>query len=363
MPAYILRRLLLILPTLFGIMLISFAVIQFVPGGPVERMVAVLSGNGGDRMGGGGDFGGQGQPAGADSSSSQYRGSQGLDPAFIESLRKQYGLDKPAYERFWIMMRNYVTFDFGKSFFRDTPVLTLIEQKLPVSVSIGLWVTLLSYLISIPLGVRKAMMDGSRFDAWTSGIVVVGYAIPGFTLAILLLTLFAGSSFWQIFPNRGLVSENWSEFSLWHKITDYAWHMTLPLIAMSFSAFATLTILTKNSFLDEIRKQYVLTARMKGLSSTRVLYGHVFRNAMLIVIAGFPAAFISALFTGALLIERTFSLDGLGWLSYNALVDRDYPIVLANLYIFSLVALVVGLITDLVYMLIDPRIDFEAREV
>jgi microcin C transport system permease protein len=358
LPAYILRRLLMIVPTLFGIMLISFAIIQIVPGGPVERMVAILSGSAG---GGGGDLGGGGQSF--DSGASRYRGSQGLDPAFIESLRKQYGFDKPAYERFGLMLGNYATFNFGQSYFRDTPVLTLIAEKLPVSISIGLWVMLLSYSISIPLGIRKAVKDGSFFDAWTSAVIIIGYAIPGFTLGILLITLFAGSAFWQIFPNARLFSDNWSELSLWGKITDYAWHMTLPLIAMGVSAFATLTMLTKNSFLDEIRKQYVLTARMKGLSTRRVLYGHVFRNAMLIVVSGFPAAFIGALFSGSLLIEQTFSLDGLGLLNYNSVLNRDYPVVLASIYILSLIGLVINLISDLIYMLIDPRIDFEAREV
>ncbi|WP_413991245.1 microcin C ABC transporter permease YejB [Labrys okinawensis] len=358
MLAYILRRLLMIVPTLFGIMLISFAIIQIVPGGPVERMVAQLSGA---ASGGGGDFGGGGQNF--DGGASQYRGSQGLDPAFIESLRKQYGFDKPAPERFWLMMKNYVTFNFGQSYFRDTPVLELIRQKLPVSISIGVWVMLLSYAISIPLGIRKAVKDGSFFDAWTSAVIIIGYAIPGFTLGILLITLFAGSAFWQIFPNARLVSDNWSELSLWGKAADYAWHMTLPLIAMSVSAFATLTMLTKNSFLDEIRKQYVLTARMKGLSERRVLYGHVFRNAMLIVISGFPSAFIGALFANSLLIEQTFSLDGLGLLNYNSILNRDYPVVLASIYILSLLGLFINLVSDLIYMLVDPRIDFEAREV
>jgi microcin C transport system permease protein len=357
LPAYILRRLLMIVPTLFGIMLISFAIIQIVPGGPVERMVAQLSGA---ASGGGGDLGGA--PS-FDASASQYRGSQGLDPAFIESLRKQYGFDRPAYERFGLMLWNYATFNFGQSYFRDTPVLSLIAEKLPVSMSIGLWVMLLSYSISIPLGIRKAVKDGSFFDAWTSAVIIIGYAIPGFTLGILLITLFAGSAFWQIFPNARLFSDNWSDLSLWGKVTDYAWHLTLPLIAMGVSAFATLTMLTKNSFLDEIRKQYVLTARMKGLSSARVLYGHVFRNAMLIVVSGFPAAFIGALFSSSLLIEQTFSLDGLGLLNYNAVLNRDYPVVLASIYILSLIALVINLVSDLIYMLIDPRIDFEAREV
>lgn len=358
MLAYVLRRLALIVPTLFGIMLISFAIIQIVPGGPVERMVSILSGNAG---GGGGDLGGPTPSFNA--GASQYRGSQGLDPAFIESLRKQYGFDKPVYEQFWLMLKNYVTFNFGQSYFRDTPVTTLIAEKLPVSISIGLWVMLLSYTISIPLGIRKAIKDASFFDAWTSAVIIIGYAIPGFTLGILLITLFAGSAFWQIFPNGRLVSDNWSELSLWGKIADYAWHMTLPLIAMGVSAFATLTMMTKNAFLDEIRKQYVLTARMKGLTQRRVLYGHVFRNAMLIVIAGFPAAFINALFTGSLLIEQTFELNGLGRLTYESVINRDYPVVLANIYILALVALVINLMTDLIYMFVDPRIDFEAREV
>ncbi|MBP0579792.1 microcin C ABC transporter permease YejB [Labrys sp. LIt4] len=357
MLAYVLRRLALIVPTLFGIMLISFAIIQIVPGGPVERMVSMLSGN----AGGGGDIGGPAPSFNA--GASQYRGSQGLDPAFIASLRKQYGFDKPVYEQFWLMIKNYATFNFGQSYFRDTPVTTLIAEKLPVSISIGLWVMLLSYAISIPLGIRKAIKDGSFFDGWTSAVIIVGYAIPGFTLGILLITLFAGSAFWQIFPNGRLVSDNWNELSLWGKIADYAWHMTLPLIAMGVSAFATLTMMTKNAFLDEIRKQYVLTARMKGLSPRRVLYGHVFRNAMLIVIASFPAAFISALFTGSLLIEQTFELNGLGRLNYESVVNRDYPVVLASIYILALVALVINLATDLIYMFVDPRIDFEAREV
>jgi microcin C transport system permease protein len=360
MPSYILRRLLMIVPTLFGIMLISFALTRILPGGPVERMVAVLSGSASN--GGGGDMGGQG-PVGADAVASQYRGSQGLDPAFIASLNKQYGFDKPVYESFALMCWNYLRFDFGNSYFQDTPVLTLIKQKLPVSISIGLWVVLFGYLISIPLGIRKAVTDGSRFDAWTSSLIVVGYAIPAFTLGILLLVFFAGGSFWQIFPNRGIVSSNWSELSGWGKIVDYFWHLVLPLIALTLGAFATLTMLTKNSFLDEIRKQYVMTARMKGLTSTQVLYGHIFRNAMLIVISGFPAALIGALFTGSLLIEQVFSLDGLGNQTYTAMINRDYPIVLANIYIFSLMGLVINLVSDLIYMVVDPRIDFEAREV
>jgi microcin C transport system permease protein len=364
MIAYLVRRLFLLIPTLFGIMLVSFIIVQFAPGGPVERMIAQLTsaqaGATSRISGGSGDIAGQAQGFGAETG---YRGAQGLDPEFIKSLERQYGFDKPAPERFWLMLTNFVRFDFGQSYFRDVAVIELIKEKLPVSISLGLWVTLLSYLISVPLGIRKAVEDGSRFDLWTSVVVIVGYAIPGFLFAILLVVLFAGGSFWQIFPLRGLVSPNWWDLPLGQKILDYLWHMALPLTAMSLSAFATLTLLTKNSFLDEIRKQYVLTARMKGLTPRQVLYGHVFRNAMLIIIAGFPGAFISAFFTGALLIETIFSLDGLGLLGYESVLNRDYPVVFASLYFFSLIGLVVNLISDLTYMLVDPRIDFEAREV
>jgi len=369
MLAYISRRILLMVPTLFGIMLISFAIVQFAPGGPVERIIAQLQGqdNGATSRisGGGGDFaGGQSSAGGGgDQSSSRYRGAQGLDPQFIKQLETQFGFDKPAYQRFFKMLWDYARFDFGKSYFRDISVLQLIGEKLPVSVSLGLWMTLLSYAISIPLGIRKAVKDGSSFDVWTSGIVIIGYAIPGFLFAILLIVLFAGGSFWQIFPLRGLTSENWNQLSLGGKVLDYLWHITLPITAMALGAFATSTLLTKNSFLDEIRKQYVVTARMKGLSERQVLYGHVFRNAMLIVIAGFPGAFIGAFFAGALLIETIFSLDGLGLLSFESIVNRDYPVVFANLYIFSLVGLAVNLLSDLTYTWIDPRIDFETREV
>lgn len=374
MASYLLKRFLLIFPTLFGIMLFSFVIIQFAPGGPVERMIAELMGHSSSitsRMGGGGGDGlsGAGGAAGqlgqgaADAITSKYRGAQGLDPAFIKSLEKQFGFDKPAHERFLLMMKNYLTFDFGKSYFRDTPVLELIKEKLPVSISLGLWMTLLTYLISIPLGIRKAVQDGSKFDSTTSAVLVVGYAIPGFLFAVLLLILFAGSSFFQWFPSRGLFSDNWDELSLWGKITDYAWHLALPLTAMAVGSFTTMVFLTKNSFLDEIRKQYVVAARAKGLNETQVLYGHVFRNAMLLIIAGFPAAFISAFFTGSLLIETIFSLDGLGLLSMESIEKRDYPVVFASLYIFSLVGLVVGIISDFIYTLVDPRIDFETREV
>ena len=372
MATYLLKRLLLVIPTLFGIMLFSFVIIQFAPGGPVERMIAQLMGNDSsiiNRMGGGGGDGmsggasaqlGQGA---ADSVSSKYRGAQGLDPEFIKSLEKQFGFDKPAHERFFLMMKNYLTFDFGKSYFRDVSVLELVKEKLPVSISLGLWMTLLTYLISIPLGIRKAVNDGSPFDGWTSAVLVIGYAIPGFLFAVLLLILFAGSSFLQWFPSRGLFSDNFEQLSFFGKITDYIWHLTLPLIAMAVGSFTAMTFLTKNSFLDEIRKQYVVAARAKGLNENQVLYGHVFRNAMLLIIAGFPAAFISAFFSGALLIETIFSLDGLGLLAFESIEKRDYPVVFATLYIFSLVGLIVGIISDYVYTLVDPRIDFETREV
>jgi microcin C transport system permease protein len=371
MASYIIRRVLFMIPTLLGIMLVSFVVVQFAPGGPVERVIAQLSGadtGATSRVSGssGGDFGARGAVQGGaavDSVNSKYRGAQGLDPEFIKSLEKQFGFDKPAYERFALMLWNYARFDFGKSYFRDVTVLQLIKEKLPVSISLGLWLTLLSYLISIPLGIRKAVKDGSQFDIWTSGIVIIGYAIPGFLFAILLIILFAGGSFLDLFPLRGLTSDNFAELSWWQKVIDYFWHLTLPIIAMGLGAFATMTLLTKNSFLDEIRKQYVLTARAKGCSERQVLYGHVFRNAMLIVIAGFPGAFVHAFFTGSLLIETIFSLDGIGLLSFESILNRDYAVVFANLFIFSLVGLLVGLISDLTYTWVDPRIDFETREV
>jgi microcin C transport system permease protein len=370
MAAYILRRVLLMIPTILGIMLISFIIVQFAPGGPIERILAQVQGTdpgAASRISGGtGDFGAgaaPAQPGTMGASSSRYRGAQGLDPGFIRQLEVQFGFDKPPHERFLQMILNYAQFEFGKSFFRDVSVLSLIREKLPVSITLGLWMTLLSYSISIPLGIRKAVKDGRPFDVWTSAVVIVGYAIPGFLFAILLIVLFAGGSFWQLFPLRGLTSENFHQLSLGGKILDYLWHIALPITAMALGAFATSTLLTKNSFLDEIRKQYVLTARMKGLSERGVLYGHVFRNAMLIVVAGFPGAFIGAFFTGSLLIETIFSLDGLGLLSFESIVNRDYPVVFANLYIFSLVGLVVNLISDLTYVWIDPRIDFETREV
>ena len=369
MSAYILRRLLLMVPTLLGILFISFLVVQFAPGGPVDRVIAQLSGadtSGLSRVsGGGGDFGARGQAnaAAADTVNSKYRGAQGLDPEFVKSLEKQFGFDKPAPERFALMLWNYARFDFGRSYFRDINVVDLIKEKLPVSMSLGIWIALLSYLISIPLGIRKAVKDGTPFDTWTSGVIIIGFAIPGFLFAILLIILFAGGSFFNWFPLRGLTSDGWATFPWYWKIIDYFWHLTLPLIAMGISAFATTTLLTKNSFLDEIRKQYVMTARAKGCGERQVLYGHIFRNAMLIVIAGFPGAFIHAFFSGSLLIETIFSLDGLGLLGFESVLNRDYPVVFGTLFIFSLVGLVVNLISDLAYMWIDPRIDFEAREV
>ena len=373
MAAYILRRLLLIVPTMLGIMIVSFTVIQFAPGGPVEKIIAQLTGTdvaATARIGGtgSGDFGASAQSqtnigTGDTSISSKYRGAQGLDPEFIKSLEKQFGFDKPAHERLALMLWNYIRFDFGESYFRDVSVIDLIIEKMPVSISLGLWMTLLSYGVSIPLGIRKAVSDGQRFDVWTSGVIVIGYAIPGFLFAVLLIVLFAGGTFLDWFPLRGLTSDNFDSLPWYGKVIDYFWHLTLPLIAMALSAFATTTFLTKNSFLDEIKKQYVMTANAQGLSERQVLYGHVFRNAMLIIIAGFPGAFISSFFAGSLLIETIFSLDGLGLLSFESIVNRDYPVVFATLYIFSLLGLFISLISDLTYMWVDPRIDFETREV
>ena len=372
MGAYILKRILLMIPTLLGIMLMTFAVIQFVPGGPVEQVIAKMqgnetdsagriSGNTGNEAGGGSQQ--QMQNSGANSGNVKYRGAQGLDPEFIKSLEKQFGFDKPAPERFLLMMKDYLTFNFGQSYFRDRSVISLILEKMPVSVSLGLWLTLIQYLVSIPLGIRKAVKDGSTFDVWTSGVIIIGYAIPSFIFAIMLIVVFAGGSYFSWFPLRGLTSDNFEQLSFMGKIGDYAWHLTLPLFAMAIGSFATMTMLTKNSFLDEIRKQYVTTARAKGLSENQVLYGHVFRNAMLLVIAGFPGAFIGAFFASSLLIETIFSLDGLGYLFFKATLDRDYPIVFASLYIFTLMGLVVQLVSDLTYTWIDPRIDFEKRDV
>ncbi|WP_174804002.1 microcin C ABC transporter permease YejB [Martelella limonii] len=365
MGSYILRRILLMIPTLIGIMTISFIIVQFAPGGPVEQVIAEINGQGGgaeSRISGSSDAG-ISMDSFNSAASSNYRGAQGLDPQLIADLERQFGFDKPPLTRFLMMMRDYLTFDFGDSFFRNSSVIDLIIDKLPVSISLGVWVLILSYGISIPLGIRKAVKDGSRFDVWTSGVIVIGYAIPGFLLGILMIILFAGGSFFDLFPLRGLVSDNFHQLNWWQKVLDYFWHLTLPLVALSVSSFATTTLLTKNSFIDEIGKQYVVTARAKGLSERKVLYGHVFRNAMLIVIAGFPGSFILAFFTGSLLIENVFSLDGLGRLGYLSLVNRDYPVVFGTLYIFSLLGLVIGLVSDLIYTWIDPRIDFEKRDV
>ena len=368
MTGYILRRVLLMIPTLLGIMLLNFVIVQAAPGGPVEQMVVKLTtpgaaGGGAARVSGASsDFGGTttgsmqqaAEPAG-------YRGAQGIDEALLEQIKQQYGFDKPAHERFFLMLREYVQLDFGTSFFRDAPVLDIIFEKMPVSISLGLWTTLIVYLVSIPLGIRKAVRDGSRFDVWSSAVIVVGQAIPAFLFAVLLIVLFAGGSYVQWFPLRGLTSEHFESLSTFGQILDYLWHITLPVTAMVIGGFASLTLLTKNSFIEEISKQYVMTARAKGLSERRVLYGHVFRNAMLIVIAGLPSAIVGILFTGSLLIEVIFSLDGLGLLGFEAALSRDYPVMFGTLFIYTLIGLVMKLMGDITYMLIDPRIDFEAR--
>ncbi len=368
---YIGKRLLLIIPTLLGIMMLNFFVVQLAPGGPVEQMIAKVKGVGVEataRISGGSqdtfDINATlDNKTGSDTViNSKYRGAQGLDPEFIKELEEMFGFDKPVGERFLHMMKNYIVFDFGESYFRDVPVIDLILEKMPVSISLGLWSTLIIYLISIPLGIKKAVTDGQKFDIWTSTVIIVGYAIPSFLFAILLIVLFAGGRYFDIFPLRGLVSDNFDELLWWQQILDYFWHMALPIAAMVISGFAGLTMLTKNAFLDEINKQYVLTARAKGVTEKRVLYGHVFRNAMLIVVAGFPAAFIGILFTGSLLIEVIFSLDGLGLLGFEAAINRDYPVMFGTLYIFTLIGLLLNLISDLTYVFVDPRIDFETRE-
>jgi len=387
MGAYIVRRLLLIVPTLFGIMLINFILTQFVPGGPIEQIIAKVQGNADvfEGIAGGGDAGGGegGQSGGGES---EYAGARGLPEEFLRELEVQMGFSRVVCEegytgeptldapecttepigiarRFFIMLGNYITFDFGESYFRSVSVIDLVLEKMPVSITLGLWSTLLAYVVSLPLGIRKAVKDGTAFDSWTSGLIIVGYAIPGFLFAILLLVLFAGGSYWQVFPLRGLTSDNFEELSLLGKVGDYFWHITLPVVASTISSFATLTLLTKNSFLDEIKKQYVITARAKGLSERGVLWGHVFRNAMLIVIAGFPGLFIAVFFGSSIIIETIFSLDGLGRLGFEAAVARDYPVIFATLYVFGLIGLLVGLLSDLMYVFVDPRIDFESREV
>lgn len=359
MGAYIARRLLLVIPTLFGILVINFSLVQFVPGGPIEQIIANIEGQGDvfESFAGTGDDSG-----GSNEANYDYIGARGLPPEFIAELEKEFGFDKPPLERFVMMVWNYLRFDFGESYFRSISVVDLVLEKMPVSISLGLWSTLIAYIVSIPLGIRKAVRDGSRFDTLSSSVIIVAYSIPGFLFAILLLVLFAGGSYYQIFPLRGLVSENFDQLSLGGKIVDYFWHIALPVIASTISAFATLTLLTKNSFLDEIQKQYVMTAKAKGLSESRVLYGHVFRNAMLIVIAGFPSVFIGVFFGSSLIIETIFSLDGLGRMGFEATVARDYPVIFGTLFVFALMGLVVGILSDLMYVFVDPRIDFERRE-
>lgn len=372
MGRYVLKRMLLIIPTLFGIMVVNFIIVQFAPGGPVEQIIAEITGettSATARISGGGGDMGVDTTMMEGSGSSRYPGSRGLDPEFIAELEKQFGFDKPMHERFFTMIWNYMQFDFGESYFQDRPVIDLVLERLPVSISLGLWSTLLVYTISIPLGVAKAMRVGTGFDISTSAIIFVGYAVPGFLFAVLLIVLFAGGNFWDIFPLRGLQSEYYSGIGVWacaqsmDCVADYFWHITLPIVALTIGGFATLTMLTKNSFLEEISKQYVLTARSKGCEERRVLYAHVFRNAMLIVIAGFPAAFISILFTGSLLIEVIFSLDGIGLLGFEAIIKRDYPIIFGTVFFFTLLGLTMNLINDLVYVAVDPRIDFETREM
>ncbi|MFP1642966.1 microcin C ABC transporter permease YejB [Pontitalea aquivivens] len=384
MGAYILRRLLLIIPTLIGIMVVNFTLTQFVPGGPIEQIIARVEGEADSlrNIAGGGDAGAAGAQGGVGESG--YQGARGISPDQLARLEVQMGFARitcaegyagmpdirapecektpiPAVERFVIMMGNYLTFDFGQSFFHSKSVVELVLEKMPVSITLGLWSTLLAYLISIPLGIRKAVRDGSPFDTWTSGAIIVGYAIPGFLFAVLLMVLFAGGSYWKIFPLRGLTSDNWADLSALGKALDYLWHIALPVTATTIASFATMTLLTKNSFLDEINKQYVMTARAKGLSERGVLYGHVFRNAMLIVIAGFPAQFLGVFFGASIIVETIFSLDGLGLLGFQAAVERNYPVIFGTLYVFGLISLLVGILSDLMYVFVDPRIDFERR--
>jgi len=350
MSGYILRRILLMIPTLVGIMFVTFTVTQFVPGGPVERLIAQIEGHGA----GGGEVrsGGQGL----------YQGNQGLSPERIEKIKKMYGFDRPPLQRFLHMMKNYLLFDFGTSYYQQRSVVDLVISKMPVSMSLGLWSFFLVYGICIPLGIKKAVTEGSRFDVFSSSVILVGYAIPGFVLAILLIVLFGGGSFWSIFPLRGLVSDNWSDLPLMSKILDYLWHMVLPVTSSTVGSLAVMTLLTKNSFLEEIRKQYVITAKAKGLTENRILYRHVFKNAIIPIITGFPGSFITAFFTGSLLIETIFSLDGMGLLAYNSIMDRDYPVVLGTLYFFTIIGLFSRLLSDLSYVMVDPRITFESVE-
>jgi microcin C transport system permease protein len=358
MAIYLLKRLFLIIPTLFGVMIINFIIVQAAPGGPVEQIISQMRGGTSDLDS---RFGNQDAGMLHQDQDSNYRGIQGIDPAFIKQLEKSFGFDKPPFERFVLMIKNYATFDFGKSYFRDQQVVDIIKSKLPVSVSLGLWTTLIVYLISIPLGIRKATRDGSRFDILTSGIIILAYAIPSFLFALLLIVLFAGGSFWSVFPLRGLVSDHFDSLNLYGKIIDYLWHICLPIFAMSIAGFAKLTLLMKNSFLEEINKQYVLTARAKGLNHNQVLYRHIFRNGILVVVAGFPATFVHILFTSSLLIEVLFSLDGLGLLGYEAALQRDYPVMFGTLYMFTLLNLCLHIMGDLLYMLLDKRIDLTQK--
>lgn len=357
MTNYVLRRLLLIIPTLFAIMVLNFVIVQFAPGGPVEQMIAKLQGMDSDV---------QSRISTTESSnfhmsSSQYSGSQGLDPDLIKEIEKMYGFDKPATERFWLMIKNYLRFDFGHSYFKNSSVIELMKQKLPVSISLGIWSTLLIYLLSIPLGIRKALKSGTRFDMWTTGVITIAYAIPSFLFAILLIVVFAGGNFFSWFPLRGLTSDDWETFTWGGKIVDYLWHITLPVLAMTISGFASVTLLTKNAFLEELSKQYVLTARSRGYAEKTILYKHVFQNALLILSSQLPSIIIHLFFSGSFLIEVIFSLDGLGLLSFEAVLNRDYPVVFGTLYIFTLISLVLHLFTDLLYAWLDPRIDFERK--
>ena len=358
MGPYIVRRLLLVLPTLVGIMLINFVLTQFVPGGPIEQILSELEGKGDVFE----SISGSSSETFERGQDERYVGGRGLPPEFIKQLEIEFGFDKPPLQRFISMMFSYLKFDFGESYFRSISVLDLVWEKLPVSITLGLWSTLIAYIISIPLGIRKAIKDGSAFDTWTSAAIIVAYAIPGFLFAILLLVMFAGGSYFQWFPLRGLTSDNFNDLNFVQKILDYFWHIFLPVLASTISSFATLTLLTKNSFLDEIKKHYVTTARAKGISEKKILYGHVFRNAMLIVIAGFPGLFLGVFLSGSLIIETIFSLDGLGRLAFEATVARDYPVVFGTLYFFGLIGLAVGILSDLMYVFVDPRIDFESRQ-
>ncbi|MTD42613.1 microcin C ABC transporter permease YejB [Erwinia sp. CPCC 100877] len=364
MSAYLIRRLLLVIPTLWAIITLNFFIVQVAPGGPVDQAIAAIQfgqSPGMPGVTGGGEGASHAHTGIAHPGESQYRGARGLDPEVIAEITKRYGFDKPIHERYFKMLRDYLSFDFGNSLFRSASVVHLIKESLPVSISLGLWSTLIIYLVSIPLGIRKAVSNGSRFDIWSSAAIIVGYAVPSFLFAILLIVFFAGGSWLDIFPLRGLVSANFDTLTWYQKIADYLWHITLPVLATVIGGFASLTMLTKNSFLDEIRKQYVVTARAKGLDEKRILTRHVFRNAMLLVIAGFPAAFISMFFTGSLLIEVMFSLNGLGLLGFDATVSRDYPVMFGTLYIFTLIGLLLNILSDLTYTLVDPRIDFEGR--